>query len=347
MSPGISLLAARGVQDKWIMLEKGDDKGISFFNQVFKKHSGFSQTVEKQYMQGAPKANSHSRITVTKNGDMLGHVYLTVDDGAQSIDVQDWSQLVESVEIYIGGTLIDKHTIEFMESAAVDLLANNQSKSSNGPHPGASSSSYFLPFRFWFCEHPMHALPICAIAQEVELIIRWGANAASYNFECHSCMYFLDNEEREIMASQEHNILITQLQSVPASNERSQECVFSHPVKAIFTCNTNVNSPYKQRNNRLKLQVNGEDLTPFKWAKPNFVEISSYYHTEFVTSPDIFLYAFCMTTNLKQPTGHLNFSRVASFKIVSESLDLTDTIYALSLNILNVRGGVAAVRYAN
>ena len=82
MSPGISLLAARGVQDKWIMLEKGDDKGISFFNQVFKKHSGFSQTVEKQYMQGAPKANSHSRITVTKNGDMLGHVYLTVDDGA-------------------------------------------------------------------------------------------------------------------------------------------------------------------------------------------------------------------------------------------------------------------------
>ena len=346
MSPGIALLTARGVQDQWFNLEEGDS-GISFFNQVYKKHTPFSQNLEKQYIVGQPRANAHSRITFTKNGDALGYTYLTVDDGTQSVEVQDWSRLVDSVELYIGGTLIDRHTIEFMESAAVDLFANNTSKSSNGPHPGASSSSFFLPFRFFFCEHPMSALPICAIGQEVEILVHWGPDAANYNFDCHAMYYFLGNEEREIMQTREHDVLIHQLQSVPASGERSQECVFNHPVKCIFTANTAVTSPYKLKNNRLKIQVNGEDLAPFRWGKPHFVEIPHYYHSEYVTSPDIFLHPFCMTTSLRQPTGHLNFSRVASFKIVSESLDLTDTVYALALNILNIKNSIAAVRYAS
>ena len=76
------------------------------------------------------------------------------------------------------------------------------------------------------------------------------------------------------------------------------------------------------------------------------MDVSHYYHTNFVTSPDIFA-SFAITTSLLQPTGTLNASRVASFKIISESLPIADDIYAVSLNILKYENGMCGVLYAN
>ena len=77
------------------------------------------------------------------------------------------------------------------------------------------------------------------------------------------------------------------------------------------------------------------------------MDVSHYYHTNYVTSPDIFMHPFCITTSLHQPTGSLNFSRIENAKIHSESQILNDTIYAVNYNILRIENGMAGLVYAN
>ena len=75
MSSGIVQLVAIGAQDEFIM----GNPEISFFNSTFKRHSNFSQSVEKQTIRGDVKNNSMSSVQIEKSGDMLGYIYLTVD----------------------------------------------------------------------------------------------------------------------------------------------------------------------------------------------------------------------------------------------------------------------------
>jgi hypothetical protein len=97
----------------------------------------------------------------------------------------------------------------------------------------------------------------------------------------------------------------------------------------------------------VKMTINGVDIDGYKWARPHFIEVMNYYHTNFVTSPDFFLFCFCLTTSLSQPTGTLNFSRLDSAKIFSERLPIIDPIYAVNYNILKISNGVAGLLYAN
>jgi len=72
MSSGVVQLVSVGAQDEHIM----GKPEISFFNSTFKRHSNFSQSVEKQTIQGAVKSNSMSSIRFDRNGDLLGYTYL-------------------------------------------------------------------------------------------------------------------------------------------------------------------------------------------------------------------------------------------------------------------------------
>ena len=60
MSSGIVQLVAIGAQDEYIM----GNPEISFFNSTFKRHSNFSQSVEKQTIQGDVKNNSMSCVLI-------------------------------------------------------------------------------------------------------------------------------------------------------------------------------------------------------------------------------------------------------------------------------------------
>ena len=183
MSSGIVQLIAIGAQDEHIMGEPE----ISFFTSTFKRHSNFSQSVEKQTIQGSVKGNSMSSIKFDRSGDLLGYTYLTIDDNTKSYDIQRWDTLIDKVELLIGGQVIDTQDAIFTEKIAIDTFATNVSKSANGTHPGISARSYFYPFRFFFCEGAQCALPIVALQyHNVELRIHWGPDAGNYNFECYS-----------------------------------------------------------------------------------------------------------------------------------------------------------------
>jgi hypothetical protein len=344
MSSGIVQLIAIGAQDEHIMGEPE----VSFFNSSFKRHSNFSQSLEQQTIQGAVNSNSMSTIRFEKTGDLLGYVYLTIDDHSEALDSLNWTTLIESVELLIGGHVIDTQDSIFCEKIAIDTFANNVSKSSNGPHPGLSSRSYFYPLRFFFCENPQSAIPLCALQyHNVEVRIRWGPDAKFYNWEAFANYYYLDNEERATMASQSHNILIHQVQKNIPSGELIHELSFNHPVKYIACSNTSYTSALTSASNKVKISINGTDIGVYKWARPHYIDVSSFYHTNYVTSPDIFLHCFCLTTSLLQPTGTLNFSRLDSAMIHSETLPINDPIYAVNYNILRINNGMAGLIYAN
>ena len=63
MSAGIAQLIAVGAQDEFIM----GNPEISFFSSVFKRHSNFSQSVEKQTIRmESVKSNSMSSVQIRK-----------------------------------------------------------------------------------------------------------------------------------------------------------------------------------------------------------------------------------------------------------------------------------------
>ena len=141
--------------------------------------------------------------------------------------------------------------------------------------------------------------------------------------------------------------LITQVQKNIPSGEYIQDLTFSHPVKYIACSDTSSSGALTSTSNRIKLNINGLDIGNYKWAKPHYIDIMAYYHTNYVTSPDSFCYCFCLLTSSLQPTGSLNFSRLDSAKIISESMTITDPIYAVNYNIIRVQNGMAGLVYAN
>ena len=341
MSSGVVQLIAIGAQDEHIM----GNPEISFFNSSFKRHSNFSQSIEKQTIRGSVKVNSMSSIKFDRIGDLLGYTYITVGSNTAAASTNDWTGYIDKVELYIGGQLIDTQDSTFTEKIAIDTMATNLSKSALGVHPGVSGESYFYPLRFFFCESPQHAIPLIALNyHEVEIRIYWGQNVTNtLNFECYSNYYYLDNEERGNIVSRNQNLLITQVQKSIPSNDLIQELTFNHPVKYIACSDTVTDGPLTSTTNKIKIELNGLDINNFSFCRPHYLDIMNYYHTNFVTSPDFFLYCFCISTSSIQPTGTLNFSRLDSVKIISESKKITHPIYAVNYNILRIENGMAGL----
>ena len=344
MSSGIVQLVAIGAQDEFIM----GNPEISFFNSTFKRHPNFSQSVEKQMIRGDVKNNSMSSVQIEKSGDMIGYMYMTIDDTIQALDTQRWDLIIDKIELLIGGSVIDTQDSVFTEKIAIDTFAQNVSRSAIGTHPGVHSRSYFYPLRFFMCEGPQNALPLVALNyHNVELRIYWGSRASDYNIEFFANYYYLDNEERGNMATRTHDMLITQVQKSVPSGETVQDLIFNHPVKYLASSDTSVEGALTSPSNKIKLSINGVELSNYKWGRPHYIDVTNYYHTNFVTSPDFFLYCFCLMTSSLQPTGTLNFSRIESAKLMSETLPINHPIYAVSYNILRVQNGMAALLYAN
>lgn len=344
MSAGIVQLIAIGAQDKYIM----GDPEISFFSSTFKRHANFSQSIEKQTIHGAVKNNSMSSIQFERSGDLLGYVYFTLDDTTRALDVQHWDTVIDKVELLIGGSVVDTQDSIFTEKIAIDTFAQNVSMCALGTHPGVSSRSFFYPLRFFFCEGPKCAIPLVALNyHNVEIRIYWGSVASDYNIECFANYYYLDNDERGNIASRKHDLLITQVQKCLPSRSLVQELTFNHPVKYLASSDTTTDGALTSTNNKVKLNINGVDVSNYKWGKPHFIDVTNYYHTNFVTSPDFFLYCFCLSTSSLQPTGTLNFSRLNSAKIMSETMPINDPIYAVNYNILRIENGMAGLLYAN
>jgi hypothetical protein len=376
-SGGIAQLVAIGAQDTFIT----GKPEVSFFQSVYKHHTNFSQVVSRQVIQGNPSAGGMSSVRFERSGDLMGYVYIspicTVNGLPTTYETVNWSNVINYVEFYIGGQLIDRIDSTFTEFLAPNLMSQNVSKSWHSKnHAGYGTSSSFYPLRFWFCENAQSALPLVALQyHDVEVRIYWSPNLKSQvassvgaitdpappssivNYELYLQNIYLDNDERKYISEKPHDILITQVQSMNPTGSKNMPIVFNHPVKYICATNsldvsntvTSNAFALTSSQNQVLIQINGSDIGDYRYACPHFTQVPTYYCTQNASgnAGGFFLFSFCLDTSKLQPTGSLNFSRLDSFRIVSQNLNIYNTVYGVNYNILRIQGGMAGLMYSN
>ena len=350
MSGGIAQLVAVGAQDVHLV----GDPQVSFFRSTYKRHTNFSQTVERQVIQGNVSNNGMSTIRFERKGDMLNYVYLMpiAGDGLSANTFTDnWTDVISKVELLIGGQVIDEQDSTYSTLIAPTLSAFSSSKSTSASLYDGTSASKFYPLRFSFCENWQSALPLISLQyHDVELRVTWGAEAAASKWEVYANYAYLDTQEREVFASQPQNMIMTQVQKAISSNSKIQELNFNHPVKYIAAGDASAVTMVSTAGNKLKLQINGTDVADYKFADPNFTTVPLYYHTSHGTATPgtkLFFYPFCLDAGKLQPTGSLNFSRLDSARIINDTANCDKDIYAVNYNVLRIENGMGGLLYSN
>jgi len=173
MSGGVVQLVAVGPQDAWLT----GKPEVSFYRSNYKRYTHYSSSVERQVIQGAPIANGISTIRFEKKGDLLSYVYLTArDNNGAGIVGLDWSKVIDKVELYIGGQIVDTHDFEYMSDIEPIVGARTYSErylNSTSTTLNNQKNSFF-PLKFFFCKEWSVALPLIGLQfHDVELRITW------------------------------------------------------------------------------------------------------------------------------------------------------------------------------
>ena len=120
-------------------------------------------------------------------------------------------------------------------------------------------------------------------------------------------------------------------------------------MKFLAMANVNASAEFFATNNKMKLQINGVDMADYKYVVPHFTAAASYYAVPYAynNTNKYMLYPFCLDTSKIQPTGSLNFSRLDSARIVSDTANITNDVYAVNYNVLRIENGMGGLMYAN
>ena len=173
MSGGVVQLVAVGPQDAWLT----GKPEVSFYRSNYKRYTHYSNSVERQVIQGTPIAGGISTIRFEKKGDLLSYVYLTARDSAGGILVNpDWTKIIDKVELYIGGQVVDTQDIEYMTDIEPITGAQNFSQRylNNNSATFNNQKNSFLPLKFFFCKDWSVCLPLIGLQfHDVEVRITW------------------------------------------------------------------------------------------------------------------------------------------------------------------------------
>ena len=115
MGGGLMQLVAYGAQDIYLT----GNPQITFFKVVYRRHTNFSMESILQTFSGTQDFNGEVVATISRNGDLVGRMYLehdavwdSVADSASAVGLCEryGDSLIKEAEIEIGGQRIDKHT---------------------------------------------------------------------------------------------------------------------------------------------------------------------------------------------------------------------------------------------
>ena len=247
MGGGLMQLVAYGAQDIYLT----GNPQITFFKVVYRRHTNFSMECIQQTIAGTSKltgSTTSGDVTISRNGDLVSDIYVT----SSSNDIKDGSSLVDSVDLEIGGQLIDRHFKEWNQvwqelttpTAKQDGLKFMQNSFTHGHTQTGQINSIGMvqiPLYFWFCRNPGLALPLIALQyHEVKLKFTWGTSASSSVGTTADCKVwadyiYLDTDERRRFAQVSHEYLIEQLQKDSfAGDKKTFNLNFNHPVKELI-----------------------------------------------------------------------------------------------------------------
>jgi hypothetical protein len=381
MSGGIVQLVATGAQDAWLT----GKPEVSFYRSSYKRYTHYANSPERQLIQGKPSAGNISTIRLEKKGDLVNYMYLIARDTTGAlIPGITWTNVIDKIELLVGGQIVDTQDITWMTSVEAVTGAQNFSQrflnnNASGPN---NITNGFLPLKFFFCKDWNVSLPLVALQyHDVEIRITWSTSLgsilnvpgmpapaaySSFQYEAWTNFVYLDQAEREYFANTPMDLLITQMNRIPIATTNMQELALAHPIKFLAFQSNNYSTAYAVGasqipaiNYQFKTQINGVDIgdsrSMFQW-----IDVPQYYHTPFGynhngATANVALISYCLDTSKLQPTGTLNFSRIDTYRIVAPAGVSLSTLaggngryfYAMNYNVLRIKDGMGGLLYSN
>lgn len=252
-------LVAYGAQDVFLT---GNPK-VTFFQAVYKRHTNFAMENIEQTVNGTAGNSGRLSVTVARNGDLIGEMYMELNSKSGVVSKAGTSGLsgcwvaeraIEDVELSIGGQRIDKHYQRwwrlYSELYLDESKKVNWGKMTTNATNGEAVDVY-LPLIFFFNRNPGLYLPLIALQyHEVRLDFDLASHFDSYfnnTVKVWGNYVYLDTEERRRFAQKGHEYLIEQVQhtgtdSVEAGKTKQIRLSYNHPVKELVWCFTNSSS---------------------------------------------------------------------------------------------------------
>lgn len=290
-------LIYEGIQSVYLV----KDPEITFFKTIYKRHTNFSSDTVQEFFNGSVKFGKKIKCTLSKNGDLLSRmaVYFKLSAlntnfvqsycnskmgsmctcseclfGSESNQIQYGyvnaigHALIEYVELYIGGQLIDRHYGEWLEiwtelsQPAEKRLGYYEMIGKKDPISYTFDSfpgpyELYVPLNFWFCRNIGMSLPVLCLNEsfDIDIIIKlrkldelWVSNkkkSPTPNASIDACIYadyyYLSTAERFVFLDQKtHTYIIEQVQRSENNNSIGNTGVlnididFNHPVKELI-----------------------------------------------------------------------------------------------------------------
>ena len=257
-------LVAYGAQDVYLT----GNPQITFFKVVYRRHTNFSMEHIQQTFKGTPNDNARVVATVARNGDLIHDCYLKIKNKGDS-GSNPGHNILDNVEVEIGGQSIDKQYGHFMEAHAelteknyggflgssqnltvggtnqADISPFQYTAGAGGIDVGTGVPNLYVPLRFWFCRHVGLSLPLIALQyHEVNINVTFTAMystiiKAATEPQLWVNYIYLDTDERRRFAQVSHEYLIEQVQTqefswrAPSGNQ-TFKLNFNHPVKELI-----------------------------------------------------------------------------------------------------------------
>ena len=204
MGGGLMQLVAYGAQDVYLT----GNPQITFWKVTYRRHTNFAMESIEQTFNGQADFGRRVTCTVSRNGDLAYRTYLqvTLPEIGQSLNSTGdvyarWldfpgHQLIENVEVEIGGQRIEKQYGDWMhiwcqltmdkgqEAGYYKMVGNTTQltfvtdpsyaevdgpcdssapRQVCAPRNALPETTLFIPLQFWFCCNPGLALPLIAL----------------------------------------------------------------------------------------------------------------------------------------------------------------------------------------
>jgi hypothetical protein len=272
MGGGLLQLVAYGAQDAYL----SGNPQITFWRGLYKRHTNFAMEPVRVNFNGQAAWGTKGSAILGRHADLIGPSYVEMVFPPlldTSGNIVNWrrgvgANAIKYVELDIGGQIIDRQYMEFMNiwagltNSTTKVLNYNNLLSTRvleTPCVNGRTNSVepvYVPLNFFFCRNPGAALPLIALQyHEVKINVVWNkveclldtgsfgtVNASSVKELTQANLVvdyiYLDVEERRRMAQESHEYLIEQLQfneskGLSSFNNRV-DLTFNHPVKELI-----------------------------------------------------------------------------------------------------------------
>ena len=238
-------LVAYGAQDVYLT----GNPEVTFYQAKYKRHTNFAMENIEQTLNGNPGNSGRVSVTVARNGDLVGDMYVQLKTAASG-GSPEWAaeRAISSVELSIGGQRVDKQYQKWWR-LYTELHFDEAKKATYGKLTTADAGkTVFLPLFFFFNRNPGLYLPLIALQyHEVRIDFDLSSTMSTHldvgTFKVWANYIYLYTEERRRFAQKGHEYLIEQVQhtgvdTVDASGTKQIRLSYNHPVKELVWCLT-------------------------------------------------------------------------------------------------------------